>query len=77
MVFPDPFDAPEMLPAGNTAMVQEKLVLAVVPESMMSDVPVEQMVCKAGVASTFGVGLTVTTTLIGNPGHPFADGVIV
>ena len=66
-----------MLPAGNTVIVQTKFALAVVLDSTMSHASFEQMVCEAGVAITFGAGLTVTTTVMGNPRHPFADGVIV
>ena len=37
----------------------------------------EQMVCVAGVATAFGVGLTNTVAVIAAPGQPFAVGVIV
>ncbi len=37
----------------------------------------EQMVCEAGVATTFGVGLTKTVAVIAAPGQLFAVGVIV
>ena len=37
----------------------------------------EQMVCEAGVATAFGVGLTKTVAVIAAPGQPFAVGVIV
>ena len=37
----------------------------------------EQMVCDAGVATAFGVGLTKTVAVIAAPGQPFAVGVIV
>jgi hypothetical protein len=37
----------------------------------------EQMVCEAGVATAFGVGFTSTVAVIGKPGQPLADGVIV
>jgi hypothetical protein len=40
------------------------------------DVP-EQMVCDTGVAVATGVGLTVTTTVIGDPAHELAVGVTV
>ena len=36
-----------------------------------------QIVCEAGVATTFGNGFTVMITLIGVPLHPPAEGVIV
>ncbi|MNG18134.1 hypothetical protein D3C85_735350 [compost metagenome] len=39
--------------------------------------PVEQIVCAAGVATTFGLGLTITVVAIDAPGQPFAVGVIV
>jgi len=37
----------------------------------------EQMVCAAGVATAFGVGLTNTVAVIGVPVQPLALGVIV
>lgn len=37
----------------------------------------EQMVCDAGVATAFGVGLTMTVALIGVPLQPLATGVMV
>ena len=37
----------------------------------------EQIVCDAGVATTFGVGFTSTVAVIGAPGQPLAVGVIV
>ena len=37
----------------------------------------EQTVCEAGVAMAFGVGFTRTVAVIGAPGQPLADGVIV
>jgi hypothetical protein len=77
IILPDPFDAPVMLPAGNTEIVQLKVVLTVALASAIDVVPVEHMFCETGVAVTLGVGFTVSTTLIGRPGHPFAVGVIV
>ena len=37
----------------------------------------EQMVCAAGVATAFGVGLTSTVAVIGVPVQPLAEGVTV
>ena len=37
----------------------------------------EQIVCVAGVAEPVGVGFTITVAVIGMPGQPFAEGVIV
>jgi hypothetical protein len=37
----------------------------------------EQMVCDAGVATAFGVGLTNTVAVIAAPGQLFAVGMIV
>jgi hypothetical protein len=37
----------------------------------------EQIVCEAGVAKAFGVGLTNTVAVMGAPGQLFAVGVIV
>jgi hypothetical protein len=37
----------------------------------------EHTVCEAGVATAFGVGLTVIVKVIGIPKHPFAVGVTV
>jgi hypothetical protein len=37
----------------------------------------EQIVCDAGVATTFGIGLTNTVAVIDAPEQLFADGVIV
>ena len=39
--------------------------------------PPEHIVCEAGVATAFGVGFTNTVAVMADPGHPFADGVIV
>ena len=36
----------------------------------------EQIVCEEGVAVATGVGFTVTVTVIGEPEHPFAEGVM-
>ena len=39
--------------------------------------PPEHIVCKAGVATTFGVGFTNTVAVMAVPGHPFTVGAIV
>jgi hypothetical protein len=66
-----------MLPAGDTTIVQVKFVLAVVLDSKILVSPIEQMVCEAGVAVTFGAGMTVITTFTGSPRQLFAVGVII
>ena len=48
-----------------------------VPLSAMDVVLPEQIVWVLGVAVTFGTGFTVTVTVIGVPGHPPAEGVMV
>jgi hypothetical protein len=54
--------APVTLPAGKAEAVQENVVPEVVLVRLMPVVPAEQIVCPVGVAITFGVGFTVTTT---------------
>jgi hypothetical protein len=77
IVFPEPFIAPIILPAGVTTVVQLKFVPDDEPDKAMLVVPDEQIACKGGVAVTLGIGLTVTIAVTGNPGQPFAIGVIV
>jgi hypothetical protein len=67
-----PVNKPELV-----ATVQLKVVPATLLVKAIPVVPPEQNVCEAGVAVTTGVGLTVTTTVIGVPAHPAAVGVIV
>ena len=77
MVLPLPGKAPSILPAGDAATVQVKVVPGVLPDRLIPIFPPEQIVCNEGAASTFGIGLTVTNTVMGSPGHPFAVGVTV
>ena len=55
--------------------------MKVAPEvALANEIPVlppVQIVCVTGVAITTGIGLTVITTVIGEPVHPFAEGVMV
>jgi hypothetical protein len=78
---------PEMLPVPEAAMpvtatalflVQAYVVPLTAPESTIVLIEAaEQMVCAAGVATAFGVGLTRTVAVIAAPGQLFAVGVIV
>ena len=77
MVLPLLADAPVILPGGAMTIVHANVVVGVVLVSAILVVAAEQIVCEDGVAVTFGVGLTVTTTSIGIPGHPLAVGVTV
>jgi hypothetical protein len=52
-------------------------VPAVALDNPTEVVPPEQIDWKDGVATTTGVGFTVTGTRMGIPLHPFADGVTV
>ena len=78
---------PDMLPEPEAAMpvvlavlslVQAYVVPLTAPESTIVLIEAaEQIVCEAGVATAFGVGLTTTVAVIAAPGQLFADGVIV
>ena len=76
-MFPLPLAAiPVTVPV--LSLVQLKVVPATFPESTIVVIaPVEQIVCEAGVATAFGVGLTSTVAVIGVPGQLLAVGVIV
>lgn len=74
MEVPEPAEAPL---APDCVTVQLYVVPVTVPLSAMDVALPEQMVCVAGVAVTVGTGLTVTVTVIGVPGQPPAEGVIV
>ncbi len=69
----DPLISPEPLAAiPVTVPVLFLVQLNVVPgvvlcSTMVVIVPVEQMVCDAGVATAAGIGLTVTVAVIGVP----------
>ncbi|MNQ59299.1 hypothetical protein D3C85_735320 [compost metagenome] len=77
LMFPLPLAAiPITVPV--LSLVQLKVVPATFPEStIVVMAPVEQIVCAAGVADAFGVGLTSIVAVIGVPGQLFAIGVIV
>ena len=78
---------PDMLPEPLAAMpvalavlslVQAYVVPLTAPESTIVLIEAaEQMVCEAGVATAFGVGLTKTVAVIAAPGQLFAVGMIV
>jgi hypothetical protein len=74
--FPAPFDAPVTLPVGSTANVQLNVVPVTLLVSTTPVVEPEQIVCDAGAAFTEGAGLTLITTDLIVPEHPFAVGVI-
>ena len=76
-MFPDPLAAmPVTVPV--LLRVQAYVVPLTAPVSTIVLIEVaEQIVCKAGVATAFGVGLTNTVAVIAAPGQPFAVGVIV
>ncbi len=65
------------LPAGIIPVVHVKVVNGVALDRTIFMEPVEHIVWKGGAAMATGVGLTVTTTFTGDPGHPFANGVTV
>jgi hypothetical protein len=73
---PFPSANPVAVPEVRAA-VQVKVVPAVALDSAMPVVPPEQISCEAGVAVAAGMGLTVTTTVMSVPMHPFAEGVMV
>ncbi len=59
-------------------LVQLKAVDGTLPESTIVEIALpEQIVCAELVATTFGVGFTITVAEIGAPGQEFAVGVIV
>ena len=75
ILFPVPLVNPDAVPELSTA-VQEKAVPAVVLERAILVVPPEHNVCDAGAEVTMGMGFTVTTTVMADPVHPFADGIM-
>ena len=78
---------PEMLPEPDAAipvtvpelsLVQAYVVPLTAPDNTIVLIEAaEQIVCEAGVATAFGVGLTRTVAVIAAPGQLFAVGVIV
>jgi hypothetical protein len=76
IVFPLPSEKPVAVPEVSAA-VQVKVVPAVGPVRLIAVVPLEQMVCAAGVAVAVGTGLMVITTTCAGPVHPLAAGVMV
>ena len=78
---------PEMLPEPDEAipvtvpelsLVQAYVVPLTAPDNTIVLIEAaEQIVCEAGVATAFGVGLTRTVAVIAAPGQLFAVGVIV
>ena len=53
------------------------MVPATLLVSAIEVVAPEQIVCDPGVGVTLGTGLTVMVTVMGAPGHPLDEGVIV
>ena len=76
MAAPVPLENPAAVPEVRAA-TQAKVVPEVELDKATEVVPPEQIAWEAGVAETVGMGLTVTTTDIGVPVHPFAVGVMV
>lgn len=74
MLAPEPAVAP-VTPV--CAAVQLKVVPVTLLLKEMAVVLPEQIVCAVGVAVAAGIGFTVMVTVIGVPGQPFADGVMV
>ena len=82
-------NVPDILPLPLAAMPVTVAVLSLVHAYVVVPVVVlvakaivviaipEHLVCVAGVAIAFGVGFTITVAVIGVPGQPFADGVMV
>jgi hypothetical protein len=74
MLVPLPALAPDTF---DCTTVQENVVPLTLLVNAIDVALPEQIVCDDGVAVTTGAGLTVITTVIGVPAHPFAVGVIV
>jgi hypothetical protein len=77
LILPLPLAA---IPVTETvlSLVQLKVVPLTMPvNAIVVIVAPEQIVCDDGVATAFGVGLTITAAVIGAPGQPLAVGVIV
>lgn len=78
ILVPLPLENPEAEPLWIEA-IHEKIVPATLLGLLMLMLVVAplQMDWEVGFAAAFGIGFTVTSTLMGIPGQPFADGVIV
>jgi hypothetical protein len=74
MLVPLPALAPDTF---DCTTVHENVVPLILLVNAIEVALPEQIVCDDGVAVAVGIGLTVTTTVIGVPAHPFAVGVIV
>ena len=75
-ISPEPFAAIPVTVA-TLSLVQLNTVPLTVPVRTIVVIGPEQMVCEAGVAVASGVGFTSTVAVIGAPGQPLADGVMV
>ena len=75
-MLPLPLENPVAIPEVR-AEVQTKFVPFIVLAKEILVAPPVQMVCMTGVAVITGAGLTVTTTIIAEPVHPLAEGVMV
>ncbi len=77
LILPAPL-APIPVTATVLSLVQLYTVPATLPVSAIVVIAEpEQIVCEEGVATAFGIGLTVITNVCGAPGQPLAVGVTV
>src|SRR5258706_591872 len=77
LILPAPLAA-NPVTATALSLVQLNVVLATLPDNTIVVIGLaEHLVCDAGVATAFGVGLTKTVALIGVPVQPLAVGVMV
>ena len=71
---------PAVAPLTPVCVTVQLYVAPATPLLVLNAMPVVaplQIVCDAGVATTSGLGSTVTITVIGVPGQLDADGVMV
>ena len=77
LILPEPFDAIPVT-ATTLSLVQVKVVpMVLLVFTIVVMAAPEQIVCEAGVAIAFGVGLTSTVAVVVGPTQPLAVGVIV
>ena len=77
IILPVPLPVLPVAEPEVTADIQEKVLPATVLVKAIELAVPEQIVELEGVAVTTGIGLTVTTTVIGLPTQPAAVGVMV
>jgi hypothetical protein len=76
ILFPDPFIGIPVRAA--VFLIHENVVPTTLLNRLIEVIGLpEQIVCDETLAVTFGVGLTITVTVIGVAVQPFAEGVIV